>query len=171
MGACAIAGQSDTDGTTMIRAVVDTSSLVSVRLRRMLQQQAQLGTFEAIWSPWIVAELNRVLVWRWLKRTGYDVSAANQSTCGESAKLMMDYLIPFFTMVDPKPPYPPPWAELTDVWDYPVWAAAKESGVGYVVSENTRHYPPRGKDGRHVHEGITYIGGDAFVILLNDGLE
>ncbi len=67
----------------MIRAVVDTSSLVPARLRRMLQQQAQLGTFEAIWSPWIVAELNRVLVWRWLKRTGYDVSAANQATCND----------------------------------------------------------------------------------------
>ena len=53
-------------GASALRAVVDTSTLVSPRLRRALQQRAQLGTFEAVWSPWIVAELNRVLVWRWL---------------------------------------------------------------------------------------------------------
>ncbi|MGZ6322297.1 MAG: hypothetical protein ACXWQR_23690 [Ktedonobacterales bacterium] len=44
-----------------IRAVIDTSSLVSTRLRRELQTAAQVGIFTAYWSPWIIAELNRVL--------------------------------------------------------------------------------------------------------------
>jgi len=151
-------------------AVIDTSSLVPFYLRHHIQQAAQIGAFEAVWSPWIVAELNRVLVWRWLKRTGNDLSASNQAACGESAKRMMDHLIPVFAMVDPKPPYPPPWPGLTDMWDHPVWAAAKVSGASHVVSENTRHYPPRGAAGRHAHEGVEYIGGDAFLALLDDGL-
>ncbi len=159
------------DSAPVIRAVVDTSALVSPRLRRALQQQAQLGAFEAVWSAWIVAELNRVLVWRWLERTGDETSSANERACATSAKRMMDYLIAVFAMVDPKPPYPPPWEGLADAWDHPIWAAAKASGAGYVVSENTRHYPPRGADGRHAHEGIIYMGGDAFLTLLDDGLE
>ncbi len=47
-----------------IRAVIDTSSLVPSLLRKELQQLAASGAFTAIWSPWIIAELNRVLVWR-----------------------------------------------------------------------------------------------------------
>lgn len=43
-----------------VRAVVDTSSLVGYALRRDLQQAAQIGVFNAFWSPWIIAELNRV---------------------------------------------------------------------------------------------------------------
>jgi hypothetical protein len=115
--------------------------------------------------------LNRVLVWRWLERTSSDTSAANERACAASAKRMMDYLIATFTTVDPKPPYPLPWEGLADVWDHLVWAAAKASGAGYVISENTRHYPPRGIDGRHTHEGIVYIGGHSFLALLDDGLE
>ena len=174
MGACDRhdrGGLVTADEELTIRAVIDTSTLVSPRLRRALQQQAQLGTFEAIWSPWIVAELNRVLVWRWLERTGDDTSAANERACSASAKRMMDYLIASFTTVDPKPPYPWPWEGLADVWDHPVWAAAKMGGARYVVSENTRHYPRPAAGGWHAHEGIAYIGGDAFLTLLNDGLE
>lgn len=51
-----------------VRAVIDTSSLVGDTLRRDLQQAAQIGVFTAYWSPWIIAELNRVLVWRWIIR-------------------------------------------------------------------------------------------------------
>lgn len=51
-----------------IRAVLDASSLVSPRLRRELQQAAQPGAYVPIWSPWIIAELNRVIVWRWIKK-------------------------------------------------------------------------------------------------------
>ena len=51
-----------------IRAVIDTSSLVPPGMRRDLQESAQLGIFTAIWSPWSIAELTRVLTWRWLER-------------------------------------------------------------------------------------------------------
>lgn len=111
------------------RAVIDTSSLVPSGLRRELQQAAQGGLYVPIWSPWIIAELNRVLVWRWIKRPppGHprnDLSTASEHRCSEMAQRMMDWLIPLFEVVNPVPPYPPPWTELTDAGDYPIWAAA-----------------------------------------------
>jgi len=38
------------------------------------------------------------------------------------------------------------------------------------VSENTDEYPPRQPGGRHAHEGIEYLGGDAFLRLLTGAL-
>lgn len=159
-----------------VRAVVDTSALVPFRLRRELQQAAQLGAFTAIWSPWIIAELNRVLVWRWLDHPPHgaaaaDLSRANQRRHSLAANQMMTWLLPCFEVVTPLPPYPPPWHALGDVWDHPIWAAAKASRAQYVISENTRHYPPRQADGRHAFEEIEYIRGHAFLALLTDGAE
>ena len=66
-------------------------------------------------------------------------------------------------VVAPIPPYPPAWPSLTDQDDYPIWAAAKVAGAGYVVSENTRDFPPRRQDGRHVHDGIEYLPAAVFL--------
>jgi hypothetical protein len=84
---------------------------------------------------------------------------------------MMQRLLPSFKLVNPLPPYPPAWERLADVWDHPVWAAAKASGALYVVSGNTRDYPSSQTDGRHIYEGIEYLGGDAFLALLAGGVE
>ncbi|MDQ6833015.1 MAG: PIN domain-containing protein [Chloroflexota bacterium] len=150
--------------TEPARAVVDTSSLVGYALRRDLQQAAQIGSFEAFWSPWIIAELNRVLVWRWIKdRTGNDLSRANERACGESAKAMMALLLPVFDLVTPLPPYPAPWETLMDEWDHPIYAAAVASQAHYVISENTLDYPPRNANGFHVYNGIEYLPGQRFL--------
>jgi len=150
------------------RAVVDTSSLFLPRLRAMLQQAAQLGAFTAIWSPWIIAELNRVLTWDWIRRHGTTV--ASERRCSEAANRMMGLLLPCFEVVTPAPPYPLAWEQLTDVWDHPIWAAVKEGHAQYVVSENARHYPPVGPDGRHNYEGIEYLSEARFVLLLSGDL-
>ena len=154
----------------VLRAVVDTSTLVGRARRRDLQEAAALGLFEAIWSPWIVAELNRVLTWRAIERSGGDISAAHYKRLSVSSKAMMEYLTATFTTVDPKPPHPPPWDDLADPGDVPIWAAAKASGATYIVSENTDDYPPRQPDGRRAHEGIEYLGGDAFLRLVTGAL-
>lgn len=158
-----------------IRAVVDTSSLVPAMQRRELQQAAQLGIFTAIWSPWIIAELNRVLVWHWIKdapatRARDDLSDANEKRCGEAANRMMEWLLSCFEVVAPVPPYPPAWETLSDAWDHPVWAAAVAGQARYVISENTHHYPPRGSDGRHIYQGVEYISGRAFLDMLTKGI-
>jgi hypothetical protein len=150
------------------RAVLDTSVLVPPALRRAFQQAAANGDFVALWSPWIIAELNRVLTWLWIKRPQPgnlrgDLSDANEQRCSEAAKRMMTLLLPVFEIVAPAPPYPPPWPELTDQWDQPILAAAILGGADFVVSDNTRHYPPRQADGRHVYQGVEYVGGRNFL--------
>ena len=160
----------------LIRAVLDTSSLVPSGLRRRLQKFAQSQAFTAIWSPWIIAELNRVLVWRWIKDPPRDLpcdnlSDANEKECGTMAKVMMKRLLPFFELVDPRPPYPPAWETLTDEWDIPIWAAAKVGNAQYVISENTRDYPPCQLDGRYLYENIEYLSAHAFLDMLERNLE
>lgn len=61
---------------------------------------------------------------------------------------MMEALLPVFETVTPVPPYPPAWDAFTDVWDYPIWAAAVQGEVQYVVSENRHDYPSVNDEGR-----------------------
>ena len=73
-----------------------------------------------LWTPWIIAELNRVLVWRWIKdHTNGDLSAANERRSSQSAKKMMALLLAAFEVVNPRPPYPEAWQQLSDIDDYP----------------------------------------------------
>jgi hypothetical protein len=128
--------------------------------------------FTPIWSPWIIAELNRVLTWTWIdtphkKIMPGDLSVESRQACSDAAKEMMEHLIAYFIAVDPRPPYPPAWASLKDPWDLPIWAAAKLANAQYVVSENTRHFPPCQPDGLHIHEGIVYVRAQNFLDLVN----
>ncbi len=149
-----------------LRAVIDTSALVGARQRRDLQNLAEAGAFTALWSPWIIAELNRVLTWRWIDRTDRDLSQPNRDRCSASAKAMMDILLATFELVDSTRPYPSAWDSLTDRWDQPIWAAVVVGGAQCVVSDNTHDYPPRQQDGRRVYQGIEYITAQAFLALL-----
>jgi hypothetical protein len=119
----------------VIRAVLDTNVLVPPGLRRDLQDAAQEGAFTAMWSPWIIAELNRVLTWKWLERTATssaarnvicDLSPANWQRCSMAATAMMEILLATFELVNPRPPYPETWDTLADVQDVPIWVAAVE---------------------------------------------
>lgn len=96
---------------------------------------------------------------------------ASENECSRAAKIMMEWLVPSFEIVDPKPPYPPAWDHLADRWDHPIWAAAKVGRAQYIISENTRHFPPMDTDGRHVYEKIRYLTGDAFLRLLTGEIE
>jgi hypothetical protein len=148
----------------MIRAVLDTSALYPFSLRRDLHQAAADGLFVGLWSPWIIAELNRVLAWRWMRTHGG--SSSSEKACGDAAKIMMELLLPTFELVAPLPPYPPAWHTLSGSYDYPIWAAAVVGKAGYVVSEDTRHYPPRQVDGRHVYQGIEDISARSFLSMI-----
>lgn len=153
---------------TGIRAVIDTSVLVKQRSRIEIQEAAARRLFVPIWSPWVIAELNRVLTWRWIKDRppGNDLSDANERRCGDAAKRMMEALFPVFELVHPLPPYPAVWQTLTDLWDVPIFAAAIAGNAQYVVSDNTRDYPPEGRDGRRAYSGVEYLSGEAFLAVL-----
>ena len=55
-----------------------------------------------------------------------------------------------------------PWPSLTDRDDEPVWRTAVVAGARYVVSNNTRHFPPLAA-GRPAHGGVEYVTAIEFV--------
>jgi hypothetical protein len=167
LGRAAVSHVDESPSAMPMRAVLDTSALVPGAQRDDLQALAQAGLYIGIWSPWIIAELNRVLTWQWIRASHGDLSRTNEKACSRAAKRMMTLLFTTFELVHPEPPYPPAWESLTDIWDQPIWAAAKLGRAAYVVSENTRHFPPTGPDGQHRHEGIVYRTGQAFIDQLS----
>ena len=76
-----------------IHAVIDTSALFGSRHRIDLQSLAQAGLFIAVWSPWIIGELNRVLTWQWVSAIRVrDISDESREACGQAARTMMALL-------------------------------------------------------------------------------
>lgn len=146
------------------RALLDASALYGPTNRRELQQAAAAGLFVGYWSPWIVEELARNLTADYYRTRPYGTQT--RRTLSGLSKRMMAFLIASFTMVDPKPPFPEAWLD-ADPGDDHVWAAAVAAGVAYVVSENTRHFPPAVGSGRHEWNGITYLTPADFFALVN----
>jgi hypothetical protein len=116
----------------------------------------------------LIAELNRVVTWKWLERTATpsaernvmcDLSPANWDCCSMVAAAMMEIPLAIFELVNPRPPYPETWDTLADVPDVPIWAAAVEGRAQYIVANNRRDYPPRQEDGRHIYQGVEYLSG------------
>lgn len=144
------------------RAVLDTNVLYSQTRRTTLVELVRLGRFEAIWSAWIVAELNRVLTWRWAEQYGTDARAQRMASVG--AKEMMTHLLAAFTLVDLPFPHPIPWPRLTDIWDIPIYASAVAASADYVVTDDLRHSPPRDPvTKRRMWNGIEYLSYRVFI--------
>jgi hypothetical protein len=105
--------------------------------------------------------LTRVLTWAWARDRG--ITGGEYTACSTACTRMMEYLLPTFELVHPLPPYPPAWPRLADQWDMPIWATAKMANARYVISENTRDFPPADANDVHTWEGIEYITGAAFI--------
>ena len=141
------------------RAVLDSSVVVAGWSRRVLQRLAssEPPRFEPVWSEWIVAETWRVLTWRACK------AGASWQDISAKANAMLRYLIPVMRPVALREALRhPPWPELTDPDDEPVWATAVLASAQYVVSDNTSDFPPN-VGGRHVYAGVEYLTAIEFI--------
>jgi hypothetical protein len=145
-------------------AVLDSSALVPRWARERLQQLALPPgpAFTPFWSEWIIAETWRVLAERWFRLLTAGTTP-DLPRLRRDANAMMRHLLPVMRLVTLRG-YggPPPWPGLTDVNDYPIWHTAIVAGAQYVVSQNTRHFPPL-VDGRHVYEGVEYVTAIEFI--------
>lgn len=150
-----------------VKALLDANVLIPHRTRQTLEMYSRLGFYEGYWSPWIVEEMGRGVTWRWIRANGTD--RASRDNLSRLAKVAMRHLEPTLRVVSPTLPYPAAWPALRDAGDHPVWAAAVLAGVAYVVSDNTRDFPPPDEDGVARYDGITYITASAFIRALEDG--
>lgn len=120
----------------------------------------EAGRFVGVWSEWIVGELWRGLAWQWAEDRG--LSDEDRREMASSANRLMRLLAPRLTLIS----YigdedTPPWTQLRDPNDEPIWSTAVAAHASYVVSENVRDFPPntasRGEPARHSYFGIEYL--------------
>ena len=137
---------------------MDTSVLVPVWSRLVLQRLAAAERFQPVWSEWIIAETWRVLTRRWVSQHGPDDEAL-----ARAANRMLRRLLAVMRLVSIRDFVgPAPWPELNDTDDEPIWATAVVAGAQYVVSHNVEDFPPLA-EGRHVHGDTEYLTAIEFV--------
>ena len=151
-----------------VKALLDANVLIPHGMRQTLETYARLGFYEGYWSPWIIEEMARSVTWRWIRR--YGAENASRSALSRIAKIAMSHLEPTFRVISPTVPYPSVWPTLRDPGDHPVWAAAVTASVDYIVSDNTKDFPPRDAQGIARYQGITYITFKDFIEGIEDGL-
>jgi hypothetical protein len=144
--------------------VLDSSVLVPSWSRIRLQELASEpeAKFAPCWSEWIIAETWRILTQQWFRRHG-PVHAVDVGRLRYAANEMMRYLLPVMRLVTLRGySGPDPWPGLTDQDARPIWQTAVAAGTRYVISQNTRHFPPL-EGGRHVYKGIEYLTAIEFI--------
>jgi hypothetical protein len=132
-------------------AVLDSSALVPRWARVRLQQLASEpgAAYTPFWSEWIIAETWRVLTERWFRRQPSG-DVPDLARLRRDANEMMRYLLRVMRLVTLRGySGAEPWPGLADANDRPIWQTAVVAGAQYVVSQNTRHFPPL-VEGRHV---------------------
>jgi hypothetical protein len=150
-------------------AVLDTSVLWGRSIRGELVRAIEAGRFVGVWSDWIIAELWRGLAWQWAEDRG--LSDTERRAMSQSANTLMRILASRLTLISYTAERDAgPWTTLGDPDDEPVWATAVAAHASYVVSANTRDFPPNVADAaavpRYAYFGIEYMQPDVFLGLV-----
>lgn len=149
--------------------VLDTSVLWGRRIRSELIRAIEADRFIGVWSEWIVGELWRGLAWQWAVDRG--VTDEDRREMSASANRLMRILAPRLTLVSyTGDRLAGPWPSLADPQDEPIWTTAVTAHASYVVSANTRDFPPNvaaaGQPPRHSYFGIDYLTPEDFLSMI-----
>lgn len=153
------------------RAAIDTSVFRQSADRIALVKLAQDGVFTAVWSDWIVGETWRLLTWQRVdealqSRPPRGMGQALWREISRSANAMMRICAPVFELVR--------YVDGLDVaaWpgleenDQPVFATAIAGRATFVVSMNTRDFPPPDAEGKRIWASVEYVKPPAFMAYL-----
>jgi hypothetical protein len=151
--------------------VIDTSVFRQSVDRVALVKLAQDGVFTAVWSDWIVGETWRLLTWQRvgeaLERTpARRLDTALWRDISRSANSMMRICAPVFELIR--------YIDGIDIgaWpgleenDQPIFATAIAGRATFVVSVNTRDFPPLDAAGKPTWAGVTYVTPPTFMAYL-----
>lgn len=142
-----VSDQINVEGKRKLKAVLDTNVLLGIDRRQLLRYAAG-GVYEFIWSDYIRAELTRKTV-----EMGWRPEKAKQLlTLVQICAISVDYTMITGGNYDE-------W--LKDLDDHPIMATALAGKVDYLVTQNTKDFPPKKR-----FAGITIITPDAFLRLL-----
>jgi predicted nucleic acid-binding protein len=108
-----------------------------------LVKSARAGHIELLWSPAIIAEASRVLLWIWLQKRNGVMTEALKRESFDIARRWFEVMSSVFKVVEDRPPYAPQWTDSPrDENDRPLWTAAVNAGAQVVVTENLRDGHP-----------------------------
>lgn len=154
-----------------LQAVLDSSVLTPrwSRLTLLALAAEPAALYQPVWSEWTMAETWRVLTQRMVRR------GIGAKTISDQANAMLLHMLPIMRLVSvANAPVSALQSPLGDVNDVLVWATAVIAGAQYVVSHNTRHFPPlveelltiddrRYRLRRHSAQGIEFLTAIEFV--------
>jgi hypothetical protein len=121
-----------------------------------------------MWSPSIIAEANRILIWLWIKRHQQELTDTNWHLISRDAHRMFSRLTQVFRVVDDRPPPEESWSEQPpDEWDIPLWTAAVRGRADFIVTENLRDGPSPDSSGVRHFRGVVYLHPDQFIEILS----
>jgi predicted nucleic acid-binding protein len=152
-------------------AVLDSSVLIPrwSRLTLLALAAAPSVLYQPVWSEWTMTETWRVLTQRMVRR------GVGSKAISDQANAMLLHMLPIMRLVSIAHAQPAALqSPLRDPNDALVWATAVVAGAQYVISHNTRHFPPlveeplilegrRYRLRRHVAQGIEFLTALEFI--------
>lgn len=130
-----------------LRATLDTSVLLGIH-RNELLRLAVGGKYTIVWSAYIIDEVTR----KFREKGWRPEKAAELFKIIDNIAEIADYTMITAGSYDE-------W--LNDIDDHPIMATAIAGKVNYLVSSNTRDFPPKKR-----FAGITIVTPDTFVELI-----
>jgi hypothetical protein len=91
------------------------------------------------------------------------ITANDERHLSATSNTMLIALLQVMNIVSVVPPFDSAWATINDANDLPIWTAAIRSGAGFIISHNTRDFPPRNAEGLCEYAGIEFVTVESFV--------
>jgi predicted nucleic acid-binding protein len=135
-----------------IRAVIDTSALIGPA-RHQLVFLASQGYYTIVWSPFLISEVTRI-------RTELAIKHGQERAAyRDRINRLVDAITGLADVVDHTRLEDGNYTDwLRDSDDAPVLATALVGGAQWIVSHNTKHFPPSGS-----FAGIRFTTPDVFL--------
>lgn len=133
-----------------------------------LLEAAEAGYIILYWSPAIIAEASKVLLWIWLQKRGRQMTDGLKREAFDVARRWFDRMTLVFHVVEDRPPYAPQWTDTPqDADDRPVWTAAVNARAGIVITANLKDGPPLDEDGIRTWNNTMYFDPPTFIHALS----
>ena len=133
-----------------------------------LLDSAEAGHIVLLWSPSIINEASKVLLWIWLQKRGGHITSMLKREAFDVARRWFLRMTTVFHVVEDRPPYAPQWSESPhDENDRPVWTAAVNGRAHVVLTANLKDGPPVDSDGFRTWGEVIYFHPDEFVEALD----